>query len=353
MTSEKAALEASAKEAEASIKELTTQKETLTSEKAALEASAKEAEASIKDLTAQVGTLTSEKKTLEETVAAGQVEAAGLAAQIQTLTSEKAALQESLTAAQKDAETKAAAIEKLTSEKTELESAQAAMTEEAKSLTSAIDTANQENLALRIKMDPGLMDMELHGHIDPDKIVYTSKSMTESVQKALNKAGYEAGKEDGELGPVTLSAMSKYAEEKGFTIGKKITGTLISALSSDGLLAGTPAEAGKPEDYSNKVTYTQLTTNVQSVGDTKLQLKGTVLQAVPAEEGKNGSIRLAVGGDASQVVMVTVNASADTAEIAEGDTITVYGRSVGTFGYSTIAGPYINIPWVMADFVQK
>ncbi|KYP17706.1 hypothetical protein [Streptococcus parauberis] len=74
----------------------------------------------------------------------------------------------------------------------------------------------------------------------------------------------------------------------------------------------------------------------------KLQVTGTVIQAMKSDEGMN--LRLAINDDYDQVVLITIEDTDYQDVIAEDDNVTVYGLNAGLTSYKTVMGNEQTIP---------
>ncbi|RLU57908.1 hypothetical protein DIX90_10090, partial [Streptococcus iniae] len=74
----------------------------------------------------------------------------------------------------------------------------------------------------------------------------------------------------------------------------------------------------------------------------KVQVTGTVIQAMKSNEGMN--LRLAINDDYDQVVLITIENSNYKDVIAEDDNVTVYGLNAGLTTYKTVMGNEQTIP---------
>ncbi|RMI77619.1 hypothetical protein ABNB56_11240 [Streptococcus iniae] len=74
----------------------------------------------------------------------------------------------------------------------------------------------------------------------------------------------------------------------------------------------------------------------------KIQVTGTVIQAMKSNEGMN--LRLAINDDYDQVVLITIENSNYKDVIAEDDNVTVYGLNAGLTTYKTVMGNEQTIP---------
>lgn len=77
----------------------------------------------------------------------------------------------------------------------------------------------------------------------------------------------------------------------------------------------------------------------------KLQVTGTVIQAMKSDQGMN--LRLAINDDYDQVVLITIEDSDYQDVIAENDNITVYGLNAGLVSYETVMGNEQTIPGML------
>lgn len=74
----------------------------------------------------------------------------------------------------------------------------------------------------------------------------------------------------------------------------------------------------------------------------KLQVTGTVIQAMKSDKGMN--LRLAINDDYDQVVLITIEDTDYQDVIAEDDNVTVYGLNAGLTSYKTVMGNEQTIP---------
>ena len=77
----------------------------------------------------------------------------------------------------------------------------------------------------------------------------------------------------------------------------------------------------------------------------KLQVTGTVIQAMKSDQGVN--LRLAINDDYDQVVLITIEDSDYQDVIAENDNVTVYGLNAGLVSYETVMGNEQTIPGML------
>lgn len=77
----------------------------------------------------------------------------------------------------------------------------------------------------------------------------------------------------------------------------------------------------------------------------KVQVTGTVIQAMKSDEGMN--LRLAINDDYDKVVLVTIENSDYKDVIAEDDNVTVYGLNAGLTSYETVMGNEQTIPGML------
>lgn len=126
------------------------------------------------------------------------------------------------------------------------------------------------------------------------------------------------------------------------------------------------ANAYTPEEiyaYFEKETipYKELEKNSSKYEGTPVSFKGKILQ-IQTEEIEDPEdimlsnfsvIRLALDGDADEVVFVTVLDSNGMEGIVSDDTITVYGKLTGSETYESVAGYQITIPSMDAVLYEK
>ena len=77
----------------------------------------------------------------------------------------------------------------------------------------------------------------------------------------------------------------------------------------------------------------------------KLQVTGTVIQAMKSDQGMN--LRLAINDDYDQVVLITIEDSDYQDVIAENDNVTVYGLNAGLISYETVMGNEQTVPGML------
>ena len=77
----------------------------------------------------------------------------------------------------------------------------------------------------------------------------------------------------------------------------------------------------------------------------KLQVTGTVIQAMKSDQGVN--LRLAINDDYDQVVLITIEDSDYQDVIAENDNVTVYGLNAGLISYETVMGNEQTVPGML------
>lgn len=107
--------------------------------------------------------------------------------------------------------------------------------------------------------------------------------------------------------------------------------------------SSTPSSSEEPFDPAS---YPSVDFNAWNHDDvdyaSKLQVTGTVIQAMKSNEGMN--LRLAINDDYDQVVLITIEDSDYKDVIAEDDNVTVYGLNAGLTTYKTVMGNEQTIP---------
>lgn len=105
-------------------------------------------------------------------------------------------------------------------------------------------------------------------------------------------------------------------------------------------------ESEPVEEPFDPATYPLVDFNAWNHDDveyaSKLQVTGTVVQAMKSDEGMN--LRLAINDDYDQVVLITIEDSDYQDVIAEDDNVTVYGLNAGLTSYKTVMGNEQTIP---------
>ncbi|EGE55173.1 hypothetical protein [Streptococcus parauberis] len=158
--------------------------------------------------------------------------------------------------------------------------------------------------------------------VEQPKTEATNKKETKKEKKAETKKPIEK-KKDTKTKEVKIDT-SKSSEEK-------------TKESS------TPSSSEEPFDPAS---YPLVDFNAWNHDDvdyaSKLQVTGTVIQAMKSNEGMN--LRLAINDDYDQVVLITIEDSDYKDVIAEDDNVTVYGLNAGLTSYKTVMGNEQTIP---------
>lgn len=109
------------------------------------------------------------------------------------------------------------------------------------------------------------------------------------------------------------------------------------------------SSSGPVEAPFDPATYPLVDFNAWNHDDveyaSKLQVTGTVIQAMKSDQGMN--LRLAINDDYDQVVLITIEDSDYQDIIAEDDNVTVYGLNAGLITYETVMGNEQTIPGML------
>ena len=119
-----------------------------------------------------------------------------------------------------------------------------------------------------------------------------------------------------------------------------------SSSSKEKIKSNKETVASSSEEPFDPASYPLVDFNAWNHDDveyaSKLQVTGTVIQAMKSDEGMN--LRLAINDDYDQVVLITIEDSDYQDVIAEDDNVTVYGLNAGLTSYKTVMGNEQTIP---------
>ncbi len=134
------------------------------------------------------------------------------------------------------------------------------------------------------------------------------------------------------------STTEKEEVEKEISSTETETSEIIASSSSEPV-----------EEPFDPATYPLVDFNAWNHDDieyaSKLQVTGTVIQAMKSDQGMN--LRLAINDDYDQVVLITIEDSDYQDVIAENDNVTVYGLNAGLVSYETVMGNEQTVPGML------
>lgn len=109
-------------------------------------------------------------------------------------------------------------------------------------------------------------------------------------------------------------------------------------------------ENAEKNKYETNITYSQVARNPD---DYMLQLgkfKGKVVQVIEGDTHNN--LRVAVGGNYDNMLLVEYKPSILSQRILENDQVTIYGTNMGIYSYESTLGATISIPSMLADKID-
>jgi peptidoglycan hydrolase-like protein with peptidoglycan-binding domain len=365
------------KELQAELEKALTEKDEALTEKDAVVAEKEEAkkasdearqdfEAKINELVAQVEELTTSNTDLQKLNDSIEKAGADLQKKLESLTADNAELLENFTALQGEKDELTETIASLTGEKDELTEMLDSLTSEKDELTKNLQALTDENTGLQsesaslsdlvkqltIQLDPAMISDSADGQLSDDEIVLTDSITIEIVQDALQKLGASISV-DGAFGEQTAEAVRNFAKEHNLESDGKITLSLVNAMVDGGFITDERLESLGEDYYETWLSFANLDSSPDSYITTKLRYTGEILQEAAPENGKNGWIRLSVGDNTQDDLFVTVPDDVWSDDFMEGDTITVFGRGMGSYGYTSASGSEESVPWLLADIIQE
>lgn len=130
--------------------------------------------------------------------------------------------------------------------------------------------------------------------------------------------------------------------------------TEAQALAQDSQAKIDEANAAKAAEeakgYETGITYDQLARTPDDYKGKKVKFYGKVIQV---SEGFMTKIRLAVNDNYDTVIMGEYLGSIVSSRVLEGDHITIYGTSEGTYTYEAISGASITVPLIDVEKIDQ
>lgn len=126
---------------------------------------------------------------------------------------------------------------------------------------------------------------------------------------------------------------------------------LVLSLAACG---GYTPELGEAEYIAacKMISYDELARNPRMYEGTYVKLTGRIFQVV--EDGSDCILMVNVGqGWSHEPVMVTYTHKEGEGRLLEGDSITIYGKSMGTRTYITALNAQKTVPQVYAGYVRR
>lgn len=168
-----------------------------------------------------------------------------------------------------------------------------------------------------------------------------------AMQERLIALGYLSGGADGNFGPMTRQAVTKFQEA-----GDLPATGIADQDTQAALYAAAPEESIQYE----ALKYDRAVSEAEGMKDARVTFAGTVMQALTAEgedpRGVYTVLRVAMRQHAYDVVFVTLFRPADAPALAEGDSVRVRGVYRGQTEYESVSGGSVTLPWVEADAVE-
>lgn len=110
-------------------------------------------------------------------------------------------------------------------------------------------------------------------------------------------------------------------------------------------------EAEEKLGYETGITYDQLARTPDDYEGSLVKFTGEVIQTL--EEDGQVDIRLAVDGEYNNILYCAYESNIVSSRVLEGDTITIYGTSMGLYSYESTTGVTITIPCVWVDKIDQ
>lgn len=109
-------------------------------------------------------------------------------------------------------------------------------------------------------------------------------------------------------------------------------------------------ENAEKNKYNTGITYSQVARNPDDYLLKLGKFSGKVVQVVEGDTHNN--LRVAVGGDYDQMLLVEYDPSLLSQRILEDDQVTIYGTNMGIYKYESTMGTKISIPSMLAEKID-
>ena len=104
--------------------------------------------------------------------------------------------------------------------------------------------------------------------------------------------------------------------------------------------------------FNTGITYQQLAREPEKYKNKKIKFRGKIVQVI--ENQDVNEYRMAVGGDYSKVILLTVNKNLlRSSRILEEDSVTVYGYSLGVITYESTLGGNVTVPAMDVEKIDR
>lgn len=209
------------------------------------------------------------------------------------------------------------------------------------SVSAELQTAEAEKESLQTELESVRSDLD------------AKSSENESLSEGLSNLEkyYQAYQES--MAPYEslsqLEAESKTAELESIKASSEAAESQSIAESESASVAES-LEAEKV-GYDTGITYDQLARNPDENKGKKVKFKGYVAQIL--EGDSDVQMRLATKGHYDNILYCDYDKSLVSSRILEGDTITIYGVSLGTITYTSSMNVPITIPAVSIDRIDQ
>lgn len=138
---------------------------------------------------------------------------------------------------------------------------------------------------------------------------------------------------------------------------KKVSSVVCAVVMLLALAAcgGYPSKMSETQYKANcqTIPYETLSGNPEKYKNTFVKVTGRVVRVL--ERGSSCLLRVSVIGRPYEIYEVYVaSTGADgTPQVAEGDTIIFYGKTMGTRTYTTVIDPQCEVPLIYAGYIDR
>ena len=109
-------------------------------------------------------------------------------------------------------------------------------------------------------------------------------------------------------------------------------------------------ENAEKNKYETNITYSQVARNPDDYISQLGKFKGKVVQVI--EGNTHNNLRVAVGGNYDNMLLVEYDPSILSQRILENDQVTIYGANMGIYSYESTLGATISIPSMLAHKID-